>query len=275
MSIFDSLLPIDALNSIPQSIDNAVLGALGLGVAKSNAAEKSKFTIKDFKGEVLGKGLAEESRFEVFIGVPNCLLGSSPWGKYMQGSLLRIESVQFPALSLHVKQRKIFGPSHPVPVGMDYGGEQGITITFVMDRDMKTKSMFDAWMDSIVPFETQTLAYPADYKTDMMISQLDKSDGSVYMAVVEDVFPRVVSAMNGNANGKDFQRVQVTFAYRKWSSRDVQSYKTAAASAASNLVSQGGSALQSITNQVQSRATALQGIAQKYGLSASISGISL
>jgi len=275
MSIFDTLLPIDALNSIPQSIDNAVLGALGLGVAKSNAPQKGTFSIKDFKGEVLGNGLAEEARFEIMIGTPPCLAGGSPWGKDMRGSLVRVESCQFPALSLHMKQRKIFGPSHPVPVGMDYGGEQGITVTFVLDRDMKTKNMFDAWMDSIVSFETQTVAYPATYKSDMFVNQLDRSDGSVYQVIVEDVFPRAVSSMNGNANGKDFQRVQVTFAYRKWASRDVQSYKSAAASATANLVSQGGSAIKSVTNQMTSQATNLQGIAQKYGLTSSFSGISL
>jgi hypothetical protein len=252
MSLFDAILPIDALNGAVNGVGNIVRGALGLGATKSNSNAPAKFTVNDFKGEVLGKGLAEENRFEVFIGIPPCLSGSSPWGKSMQGSIIRVESVTFPALTLHVKQRKIFGASESMPTGMDYGGEQGLAITFLIDRDMMTKKMFDAWIGSIVDTTTQTVAYPDQYRTMVGVHQLDRTDGSVYEAVIQDAYPKHVSSLQGTANSGNFHRLQVIFAYRKWYCNEVQ-LASEAANSASIFNKTLGNPIQSVSNQISQK----------------------
>lgn len=275
MSLFDSLLPIDALNGAVNGVGKAVRNAIGLGDAKSNGTSQAQFSVNDFKGEVLGKGLAEENRFELFLGIPPCISGSSTWGKSMQGSLIRVESVTFPAFNLHIKQRKIFGASESMPTGMDYGGEQGIAVTFLIDRDMMTKKMFDAWMGCIVDVDKQTVAYPDTYQTMMGIHQLDRSDGSVYEAVIQNVYPKHVASLQATAASGNFHRLQVIFAYRKWTCSEVELAKEAANSAAIFNKTLGGDTINSVSDQMRSRATAITGIAQKYGLTTSISGISL
>lgn len=267
-----SLNPIDILNNGVNSVGNSVRDLFGLGATKSNADRKAQFSLDDFKGEVLGKGLAQENRFEVFIGIPPCI---SSYRSQMQGSLIRVESVQFPALQLFTKQRKTYGPGQNVPIAMDYGGEQGVTVVFLLDRDMNTKKMFDAWMGCIVDLDSQTVAYPETYKTLLGIHQLDKTDGSVYEAIIQDCYPRVVSSMTGNMSAQGFQRVAVTFSYRKWSCKQVEAQKLSVSSAAASLVSKGGDAVKSVSDQINQRAANLQGIASKYGLTTSISGISL
>lgn len=277
MSLFDTILPINGLNNVVSSVGDVARDALGIGKTKSNGTSKAQFSLDDFKGEVLGKGLAEENRFEVFIGIPPCLSGTGgTWGKHMQSSLIRIESVVFPPLQLYVKDRKTFGAAQPVPVSMDYGGESGITITFLLDRDMNTKKMFDAWMDSIVDSETQTVAYPDDYRTLIGIHQLDKLDGSVYEAIIRNAYPKIVSPLQAThtAHGT-FHRLVVTFAYRKWTCKEVDAAALAADSAAASIASKGGDVVKSVSDQINQRATNLASIAQKYGLQTSISGISL
>jgi hypothetical protein len=223
MSLFD-LLPINGINNAVNSAGDLVRDALGIGKTKSNAPDQAKFSFEQIKSEVLNTGLASESRFEVFMAQPTCLAGT-PYGGSMQSSLLRLESVTFPALTLYTKNRQTYGPGQAMPIGMDYGGDSGVTLTFVLDRDMWTKKMFDAWMDCIVDYNSQTIAYPDTYRTQMMISQLDKSDGSVYMAVIDECYPKIVSSMQGNSGSQNHQRVSVTFAYRKWKCRDWADYK--------------------------------------------------
>ena len=92
---------------------------------------------------------------------------------------------------------------------------------------------------------------------------------------LKDAYPKHVSAMNANQHSSDFQRVQVTYAYRKWVSQEAayfQAFKNAQAAKVANL---GGDVVKSVSDSINSRATALTGIAQKFGLSASISPIIL
>src|SRR6185312_9716098 len=136
----------------------------GFGHTKSDGFNKSYATLDAFKGEVLGKGNASENRFDMTVTSPMCLAGTS-WIQYAQAANIRIESVQFPALHIITKQRHTFGASAPMPVAADYGGEQGITVTYLCDRNMKIKGMFDAWISSIVDTSSQTVAYPDTYTT--------------------------------------------------------------------------------------------------------------
>src|SRR6185437_2241387 len=248
--------PIDILNGTVKGAGDIVRGALGLGPTKSNASSKSQFRLDDFKGEVLGKGLAEDNRFEMFIGIPPCL---TTWGQYMQGSIIRIESVSFPPLSLYVKQRRTYGAAEPMPVSADYGGEAGLTVTFLIDRDMNTKKMFDAWMDSIVDTDSQTVSYPDSYTTMLGIHQLDRTDGSVYETVIRDAFPKSLGAMTVSQNAQgNFMRLPVTFGYRKWICHEVASQKSATQMDAASLAAHGGDVVKSVNDQIRSRATALQ-----------------
>jgi hypothetical protein len=273
MSLFDSILPINALNGAVSSIENSVVGLFGFGHTKSNGSEKSYQTLDAFKGEVLNKGNASENRFELMVNTPKCL--SATLAMQTQAANLRVESVQFPALNLITKNRHTFGAPQPMPVAADYGGEHGITVTYICDRDMNVKKMFDGWINSIVDNDSQTVAYPDTYTTQMSIAQLDRQDMVVYTVTLKDVYPKTVSAMNANQHSGDWQRVQVTFAYRKWVSQEAAYFQQLKNLQAAKVASLGGDAVKSLSDQISSRATAITGIAQKYGLSTSISGISL
>jgi hypothetical protein len=243
--------PIGLLNGAVSSVGNEVRDFLGIGKTKSNATSQAMFSLDDFKGEVLGNGLAEEDRFEVLMGVPPCLAGGNPWGQSMQSSLKRVESTSFPPMTLFVKQRKIFGAASQVPVSLDYGGESGLSITFLVDRDMNTKKMFDAWMGSIVDLDSQTVAYPASYSTTITLNQLDRTDGVVYQTQITDAYPKIIGPMTLAMTSQGaYHRLTITFAYRKWKCLQVTQQALSAQSEAASLVANGGNMLQSVTSKI-------------------------
>lgn len=247
MSLFDTFLPINGLNNVVNSAGNVVRDALGIGATKSNGTSKSYNTLDTFKGEVLGKGQADESRFELYVATPKCLAGNSngAWGRYMQAANIRVEHVLFPGMNVLTKQRKIFGATQPMPVGMDYGGEAGIVVTYLCDRDMNVKSMFDAWMAKIVDTNTQTVAYPDTYTTTIEIAQLDRLDWNVYIASIKDAYPRAVSSMQGNSGSNQFQRFQVNFGFRKWENNMVSYYNAFTAAQNASSLAKGGDIVKS------------------------------
>jgi hypothetical protein len=256
MSLLD-LLPINGLNNVVNSAGDVVRDALGIGKTKSSATSFAKDGFENFKEEVLNTGLASESRYEVYIGTPTCLMGSTYY-QYLRSTMMRVESVVFPSAILQTKERRTFGAPQPMPIGIDYGGDQGVAITMLMDRDMNSKKLFDYWMDAIVPNDTQMVAYPDTYECDIVISQLDRLDGTIYQVALENAFPKVVSSMTGSAGSQNFQKVTVTFAYRKWSCIEIESKKLQASVVQQQNVLAGGDIIKSVSSQISSKVSSVE-----------------
>jgi hypothetical protein len=282
--------PIQAVDNVYNDIGYAVAGLFGLGPAPSNAPEKSLFNISDFKTEVMSEGLADECRFEVYISTPLCLQ-SSNYSQYMKPTLLRVESVQFPPLIIATRDRAVYGARQPMPIAADYGGEQGVTITFLLDRDLNTKNMFEWWMNSIVDPNSQLVSYQSTYVCDICISSLDRNDGSTYMTIIEDAYPRYMSVVDASVYATGFMRVSINFVFRKWTSREVgpamQQQQSTQAGYVSNTGTQSFAAMlpsvsgassatstsDMLSAQVNNRAAAIQSISSQYGYNTSVSTI--
>lgn len=274
MAALDALNPIGLLNGAVNSAGNIVRDIFGLGATKPTFNDPARNTIDDFQAEVLGKGLAEEERFELYMSYPNVLQNSAY--KFMEGTVTRVESLQFPPMNILTKQRRIYGPGVSVPTAADYGGEAGLTITFLIDRDFQTKRMFDVWMRSIVDDNTQLVSYPADFNAQIGIRQLDRSDNCVYEAIILDVYPKAMSPMTlAMTSAGTFHRLSVTFAYRKWTIKDISLANATAVSSQLSLASLGGDTIKSVTSQVTQQGAKLTSIANKFGLTSSFSSISL
>lgn len=178
---------------------------------------KSTNTLAAFKAQILnGSGVAESDRFEIYIGRPKCLTGDPDFDQVGLAALYA-EQVAFPPLSLFVKQCRIFGPAQQRPITSDMGGD-GMTISFLMDRNFDIKSMFDTWMGGIVDPEKHTVSYQDNYVTDIEIRQVDRAENVVYKVKLKDAFPRSMMQMDMNqANAGQFHRLMVSFSYHKWS----------------------------------------------------------
>jgi hypothetical protein len=175
----------------------------------------ASFSINDFMASMSANGLAWADRFEVSITTPKCLTGSS----YDVSKLasIRADHVSFPPLTINSKRLQIFGASEPRPQSLDYGGENGLQIAFLLDKDMTIKSMFDYWLQSIVDVDNALVAYQSQYVTTLTIKQLDKNNNVTYSVEIDDTYPFATMSIDlDNASGNLPTRLMVGFAYRKW-----------------------------------------------------------
>lgn len=140
---------------------------------------------------------------------------------------LLCETANLPGLNISVKSQRIYGPAYQRVITSEYGGE-GISLTFLVDREMLVKRLFDAWMESIVGGSsaissegdwrnTYTVAWPREYQAQIKIKQLDEFDNVTYQIELEDAFPRTMMMLDLNNNTQNqSHRLTVTFAYRRW-----------------------------------------------------------
>jgi hypothetical protein len=175
---------------------------------------KAHFSPQKFLTNVNSLGLAKPNRFEVEIFFP----GSLATQLIAQQDTLSLfcESSTFPSQNIGVKQQRIYGPNYQRPVSVDYGGE-GIPMTFLVDANMRIKSIFDIWISKIVDPIQYFVYEPSSYVSQLKIKQLDEQDNVVYTVVLEDAFPRSIGMLElSNSAQNQVHKLNVTFAYRRW-----------------------------------------------------------
>lgn len=184
-------------------------------------------SLKEFQSQVMSKGLAKPTRFEVMIPLPAIVSSSFNDGNRLLA--LYCETASLPPHIVGVRPQRIYGPLYQRPFGVEYGGE-GLTMTFLVDKNMSVKALFDYWIGNIVDPTEYYVHYEKDYVTNINIRQLDegnnsvspnlrgKSSKSVYLATLEKAFPRSINLLELNSAAQNqFHKLQVNFAYRRWS----------------------------------------------------------
>jgi len=173
----------------------------------------SNFNIQNFKSEITNRGLARPSKFEVFILPPVSLGQFATSGRFIS---LMCEGASLPAMGISTKQFRVYGAPYQRPVSSDFGGD-GINLSFYVDKDMETKSFFDAWMFNVVNPNSFNVSYQADYVSQIKITQLDEKDKETYSVYLEDAFPRAMNLMDLSMNSTNqTHKLNVTFSYRRW-----------------------------------------------------------
>lgn len=191
-------------------------------VKTTRVSGAASFTLKNFLAEVRSAGLARPNRFEVLIQPPGAIAGSES-----QLVSLMADATLLPGKRILTGRQQLFGPPEFFPVGVDYGGDN-LSITFIVDRELRTKLFFDGWMDQVVtPTQSNnpawhTTNYRSDYIGRIVINQLDESDSVVYSVTVFDVFPIAVNPMqmDNNLTGT-IHKLNITFNYRYWDTNQI------------------------------------------------------
>jgi len=176
------------------------------------------FSLQKFISEIRSRGVARPTKFEVIMASPNIL--------FLDDVILTsmmCEITTLPSLNISVASQRIYGPNYQNPISVDYGGE-AITMTFYVDREMRVKKFFDAWMNYIVNSENYNPKYQNGlegqydrYTADIRINQLDDLDRPTYSIKLLKAFPRNMGIMELNSSSQNTpHRLNVTFAYRKW-----------------------------------------------------------
>ena len=171
------------------------------------------FNLNSFVTKITKAGVAKSNRFEVRITPPNSLREFTDDGRLVS---LYCDISNLPGMSVITKGLRLFGPAYQRPVSSEFNGE-AINMTFYLDRDMRIKAFFDAWMFRTVNPNSFNVNYAEDYIAEIKISQLDENDKPTYSVYLEDAFPRAMSLVDLSAGAtSQAGRLNMTFAYRRW-----------------------------------------------------------
>jgi hypothetical protein len=201
---------------------DTILTETEVTVKTTKVSGAASFTLKNFLAEVRTAGLSRPNRFEILIQPPSVIAGPDS-----QLVSLMADATLLPGKRILTGRQQLFGPPEFFPVGVDYGGDS-LNITFIVDRQLRTKLFFDGWMDQVVtPTQSNnniwhTTRYRSDYIGRIVINQLDESDSVVYSVTVFDVFPIAINPMqmDNNLTGT-IHKLNITFNYRYWDTNQI------------------------------------------------------
>lgn len=143
---------------------------------------------------------------------------------------LQCESAELPGKSLQTADVKIYGPTFKVPYQTQY---QETTLTFLCTNDFYERKLFDAWLESIHPSDTNNMRFPKGtgkgdgYMVDLKVIQYDDFIKQIYAVQMIDAFPVGIASQPLNWGEDGFHRISVQFAYQKYKTIAQGSYNLA------------------------------------------------
>jgi hypothetical protein len=143
---------------------------------------------------------------------------------------LQCESAELPGKTLQTADVKIYGPSFKVPYQTQY---QETTLTFLCTNDFYERKLFDAWLESIHPSDTNNMRFPKGtgmgdgYMVDLKVVQYDDFIKQIYAVQMIDAFPVGIASQPLNWGEDGFHRLSVQFAYQKYKTIAQGSYNLA------------------------------------------------
>ncbi len=130
---------------------------------------------------------------------------------------LQCETAELPGKSLITADAKIYGPTYKVPYQTQYNE---MNLTFVCTNDFYERKLFDRWIESIMPTDTNNLRFAKDndtrYMSNIKVIQYDDFIKQIYAVELIDAFPIGVSAQAVNWSEDGFHRLSVQFTYQKF-----------------------------------------------------------
>ena len=179
--------------------------------------------LNEFIQTVKSEGLARTNRFAFNFSLPQMLLsGTNPYMENSRLSSMLVENVQLPGVNLNTIQNRTFGEFRETPYETMY---DNINVTFYVDRQMKIKHLFDAWILGVQGYDTSNpgngtgtrqFRYYKEYITDVTIWVYDTLGQSYYAVNLYECYPKTLSAITLDNNAKDIMKLNVTFQYKYW-----------------------------------------------------------
>ena len=157
-------------------------------------------SLNDFVSAIKQKSLARQNRFTVSISKSTDNLVE-----------LFCEQAVLPSLSFSSQPTRTYGEQREVIYDRNF---ESVSLTFLVDRQMKVKDYFDNWTNEIIDPYTRLVGYYDDYVRDITIITQDTKDNNTYIAVLREAYPKTISAVQLDHNSKDVMKLQVTFNYK-------------------------------------------------------------
>lgn len=160
---------------------------------------------------------ARTDKFEVHFSIPPLVAGTMS----NRDLALTAENSELPGRDLQMIEYRHHAFIQRIPQ-MNLYGQAGFT--FICTGKFHEKKLFDRWLDSMVPVQTGLVAYPWDssgnhnYDTTITVHQFDNAGKRIYSVDLIDAVPTSVAALNQSWDNDAIHRLQVTFAFKNWTS---------------------------------------------------------
>jgi hypothetical protein len=130
---------------------------------------------------------------------------------------LQCESAELPGKTLNTADVKVYGPTFKVPYQSQY---TDTSLTFLCTNEFYERKLFDRWIESIMPTDTNNLRFPKDdetrYMTNIKIIQYDEFIKQIYAVELIDAFPVGIASQQLTWTDDNVHRLTVQFAYQKY-----------------------------------------------------------
>ncbi len=169
----------------------------------------TKSSINNLKSIIGKRGVSKSNRFEVDLsGMTN--MGIADSSNDVRDLELLIVSTTLPGRQLTTFGYDLFRHTTDMPTG--YVNES-LTMEFRLTADYFAKTIFDRWINKVVPKKQYLMAYADTYKCDIGIRQLDNKDQVIYEVKIDDCFPKAIRGIGYNAETDAISSIAVEFGY--------------------------------------------------------------
>jgi len=146
---------------------------------------------------------------------------------------LQCETAELPGRAILTQDAKVYGPGFKVPYQTQY---TDTNLTFLCTNEFYERKLFEKWIDSIMPSDTNNLRYPkgdtSRYLTNIKIIQYDDFVQQIFAVELMDAYPIGFSSQPLSWSEDNFHRLTVQFAYQKYKVLYNGKYDIATAAAA-------------------------------------------
>lgn len=165
-------------------------------------------TIDDIKATISRRGgLAVGNRYQVIVLPPPEAFGAT---MDIRDLSILCESASLPGRQIETGDHSYYRQS--VKYANGYVNED-VDIEFNLTSDFFIKDIFYKWTNLIINRDTYKLNYASTYKRDIVISQQDLQNKTVYAVKLKNAFPITVAAIAVGNSSADVQKLTVSFTY--------------------------------------------------------------
>lgn len=161
-------------------------------------------SLNEFISNIKNNSLARQNRFTVSIASTSPNTNTNIVELFCEQAVL-------PSLSFASQPVRSYGEQREVIYDRNF---ETISLTFLVDRQMKVKDYFDQWTNTIVNPHTRQTGFYDDYVRNIFIFIQDTKDNDTYKVELREAYPKTIAAVQLDHNSKDVMKLQVTFNYK-------------------------------------------------------------
>lgn len=202
------------------TLANLTSASQKIRTAVSLFTPQEKKSFNSFSNVIKNLGVAKSYRFGIWFDPPKFMIDDkkehSTVTNDLQTILLLAESAQMPEFVLATNSIHDSGQTREIVYDKIY---PPVTLTFICDGDMIVKKFFDDWVQGTLKTTRGTYRYQKQYAIPALdIVQFNDAGDPTYAVRLVDVYPKLVNDVVLSSSSRDFNRCQVQFTYRTWSS---------------------------------------------------------